>query len=1255
MRVTKVKGYSTKKNVEKGHVLDPKNDPIEQFDDFKNIEHITSHKLLNNAFEKGIKNKKFGKDNETIEINKKRIAIKAFVSNLKLEEDKGVVFNNEKCSLHHSIRKIASCDLPTEDKYGRPLTVEKIITYSFKNKSLEQFKIYELMAKLIEIYNEKKQRNEKITDDDLKHQYKTIVEPQILKHDEKVKKIFVSIEKNKIQSDDIKGRSHKRMFYEKLSHEAIDKDTFKQYIEELSEDYALEKLANTIKTIQQSEGYKKQTRIEQNKMIKSTLQAHQKELYTASKFYDDIKQPKPLKFYNDELVAYFHRHFPIKRKQRITTRNHDDIDYVDVNKIKKEIQLQMRNKLITHLITQGKYKLYTKANNMKIEELESNDLEIMHIEDVFSRKLSSTITYAVNSFRNELFGEYQYKYLEESIDKKFLFFNEPIGSEVFNETLRAKMKSNQRNEIIKELETFKKYGYYISDINELIDKIKNDSENLVRLTGDVFNIINQYNKLQTIKSTLMNDIKGFQNKDFLSEEEEGKIRLSFKDMYSLNRLKKFKKNNGSGEVCELSPKLYDFTRKAMFAFRNTSFHYQPINTSFLKSGKEEADYLNDKVIEKIIYYFRKHIDDKVAIIPEMEISKAYDNSVFHYFDFNDIYDLYNNNDFWLPRTNEKMPQFKKVINTIKNIIEYSSAFSSHQKQNIKKIYDLIHQIEEKKEFKNNQEISKRHAVKYLLLKIYQNKTTEIKKEALKKLKKFSYDKGISKSVYFDEIKEIAKNKTLQEEDYENLMIALQKDKAIYEKEKGETSHLTNDFINELTAIGFLKELEKDEYQFIFSPNKKENVIKKEILNEFEKYKIDASKMNTLKINHDEQEPLFYAFYAMLLFLSKARLSEIYHNIASYQQAVSKIKPHHPNSKKLFNSIELNSVEKVMRIMMATYESEQIDIDRYKHVLKKFLGSNQVKDLKKYNPEKAYEGERQQLYIQKSKENGEKNNDQPQRLVEFKQIIEADREDLIKRYETYYEENKTSEEEVTRFYDLEKEIYYTIQNMEQLKKEIKDSKNNREKDQLKEKYTELYYIRKEYDQLKNHILFTNVSKMNRLLVDIYSKLNGFIAVGEKDLYYLKEGLEASEEDVYNYFEEDNQNIVQIIDKDIRNKIAHFEYMRKTKEVEKVTFIDQLNRLREFLSFDRKLKNAVTKSVINTFENHGYILKFKFKGHKIHAYRLVPKPPSDIYLIKDKDKYEKNKNENDKFLKMIKLIIFEAEEDNNIYIKDNQKRN
>ena len=62
--------------------------------------------------------------------------------------------------------------------------------------------------------------------------------------------------------------------------------------------------------------------------------------------------------------------------------------------------------------------------------------------------------------------------------------------------------------------------------------------------------------------------------------------------------------------------------------------------------------------------------------------------------------------------------------------------------------------------------------------------------------------------------------------------------------------------------------------------------------------------------------------------------------------------------------------------------------------------------------------------------------------------------------------------------------------------------------------------------------------------------------------------------------------------IRNYIAHFNYIPHAE----ISLLEVLENLRKLLSYDRKLKNAVMKSVVDILKEYGFVATFKIGADK-----------------------------------------------------------
>jgi hypothetical protein len=82
------------------------------------------------------------------------------------------------------------------------------------------------------------------------------------------------------------------------------------------------------------------------------------------------------------------------------------------------------------------------------------------------------------------------------------------------------------------------------------------------------------------------------------------------------------------------------------------------------------------------------------------------------------------------------------------------------------------------------------------------------------------------------------------------------------------------------------------------------------------------------------------------------------------------------------------------------------------------------------------------------------------------------------------------------------------------------------------------------------------------------------------------------------------------RDTRNYIAHFNYISSGASK---SILELLAGLRNLMDYDRKLKNAVSKSLITIFEKHGMELDLDLDKHT-HAYTVKTVEPKKMKHLK-----------------------------------------
>jgi hypothetical protein len=154
----------------------------------------------------------------------------------------------------------------------------------------------------------------------------------------------------------------------------------------------------------------------------------------------------------------------------------------------------------------------------------------------------------------------------------------------------------------------------------------------------------------------------------------------------------------------------------------------------------------------------------------------------------------------------------------------------------------------------------------------------------------------------------------------------------------------------------------------------------------------------------------------------------------------------------------------------------------------------------------------------------------------------------------------------------------------------------------------------YNWYDSKLHFVNLIRLHHLTIDILGRMVGFVAIWERDFQYMTESISPMDSSKELDFTKGFPLLKGIqLDyykriflsgnyRDIRNYIAHFNYLTDSK----FSMIDLINELRELLSYDRKLKNAVNKAFIDLFDKQGMVLKLKLNdAHRFEIESVEPK--------------------------------------------------
>lgn len=156
-----------------------------------------------------------------------------------------------------------------------------------------------------------------------------------------------------------------------------------------------------------------------------------------------------------------------------------------------------------------------------------------------------------------------------------------------------------------------------------------------------------------------------------------------------------------------------------------------------------------------------------------------------------------------------------------------------------------------------------------------------------------------------------------------------------------------------------------------------------------------------------------------------------------------------------------------------------------------------------------------------------------------------------------------------------------------KKETKDTKDT-------SKYKQLCLEIERYNWLDNKLHLVHIRRLHELMLEILSRMASYVALWARDI-----------EDTKVLSSEETKE-----KRDTRNYIAHFNYISSGASK---SILELLAGLRNLMDYDRKLKNAVSKSLITIFEKHGMELDLDLDKHT-HAYTVKTVDPKEMKHLK-----------------------------------------
>lgn len=223
----------------------------------------------------------------------------------------------------------------------------------------------------------------------------------------------------------------------------------------------------------------------------------------------------------------------------------------------------------------------------------------------------------------------------------------------------------------------------------------------------------------------------------------------------------------------------------------------------------------------------------------------------------------------------------------------------------------------------------------------------------------------------------------------------------------------------------------------------------------------------------------------------------------------------------------------------------------------------------------------------------------------------------------------------------------------------------------------------YTHLKNKVEFNELNLLQGLLLKILHRLVGYTSIWERDLRFRLKGEFPENQYIEEIFNFDNSKNVkyksgQIVEKYInfykelykdnvekrsiysdkkvkklkqekkdlyiRNYIAHFNYIPHAE----ISLLEVLENLRKLLSYDRKLKNAIMKSVVDILKEYGFVATFKIGADKKIGIQTL-ESEKIVHLKNLKKKKLMTDRNSEELCKLVKVMFEYKMEEKNLKTK------
>lgn len=404
------------------------------------------------------------------------------------------------------------------------------------------------------------------------------------------------------------------------------------------------------------------------------------------------------------------------------------------------------------------------------------------------------------------------------------------------------------------------------------------------------------------------------------------------------------------------------------------------------------------------------------------------------------------------------------------------------------------------------------------------------------------------------------------------------------------------------------------------------------------------KININKTNYSDRMSIFYL---LLKLIDHKELTNLRGNLEKYESM---------NKNKIYSE-ELNIVNLVSLDNNKVRTNFSVDAEDIGKFLKTEIPIKNISQLKNFN-EIFADGENVIKY--RSFYNIKKYG-----ILDLLEKIVAKADLKITKEEIKIYKNLQKELEKNDFYKIQEEIHREYNQKPNL---ISKTENEKDFNDYKKAVENI----QNYTQLKNKIEFNDLNLLQSLLFRILHRLAGYTSLWERDLQFKLKGEYPEDKYIDEIFNFDNSknkkykegSIIfkyadfliekeeeksgeilkknkkikrrkEIIEKEgleIRNYIAHFNYIPDAEK----SILEMLEELRNLLKYDRKLKNAVMKSIKDIFKEYGFIVEFEI-SHESNSKKIkVLNVKSEKIKHLKNNKLETTRNSED-LCKLVKVML------------------